>query len=160
MAILKNDGVDGVINIPRRHAVLRATGAITKGQVVQIDGGASAALKNEFGELYLVRTASGTDDTALAIGIATETVAAPAAGATVPVQVQIAGMVGTGDDYAPTSVAAIATLGTSIGASTTAGLIKVGVAPTTNLWPFAVLLKAYGAADTSGKIIITDRGWY
>lgn len=153
MAVLKNDGVDGIIAHPTKEAVLRATGAITAGDCVLIDTGASAALKSEYGEEFLVKS-SDADDSPLAVGIALETVSAPAAGSTVEVKVRTAGFIDT-----PTGVGIIA-LGAQVGSSATTGNIKTAAAPTAALAPFAICLDAYTAGNADGKILIIDKGLY
>lgn len=157
MAILKTDGVDGHIAYTRKTARLRATGAITAGDCVIVDTAALAALKTEFGEFILVK-ASNAADSPLAVGIALQTVAAPAAGATREVLVQTAGQIGTLDDNPPTATGAIG-LGLLVG-SAAAGDIKPAAAPTGALFPFAVCVTAYTGATTDGAIVIMDKGWY
>lgn len=163
MTVNKIDGVDGQVHDLRHIVTLVATGAISAGDVVMIDDGASTALVDNYGDVRLIRVADALD-TPLAVGVALESVDAPsgpalAAGIGAEVRVQVGGKIGTGDTGAPTAVAAGVTVALPVGVDTAGDLQALTAADITTS-AFAVCLSTYSASSDDGIIAIIDKGFY
>ena len=152
MAVHKIDGVDGVVNYPRKFVTLWSDGAaIAKGDVVQI----ATTTTNGIG---LHVTQADTQDNQMVIGVAME-----AAGTTVvPIRVQVAGYNDIAvaeidiNQFDPVSVdnsdhGEMNCVGGTAG-STTAFSTKVKA--------FALCITAYTAGNSDGAIMIYDHGFY
>jgi len=152
MAVHKIDGVDGVVNYPKKFVTLWSDGAaIAKGDVVQI----STATTYGIG---LTVTQADNEDCQMVVGIAME-----AAGTTaIPIKVQVAGH----NDIAVANVdinqfdmvgADAADNGEMQCVGGTAGAT---VALSTTVQAFALCITAYTAGNADGAIFIYDHGFY
>ena len=152
MAVHKIDGVDGVVNYPRKFVTLWSDGAaIAKGDVVQI------STSTTYG-IGLTVTQADHQDGQYVVGIAME-----AAGTTaIPIRVQVAGF----NDIAVANV--IIDIFDMVGVddsdhgemNTVGGTAGATVAFSTQVQAFALCIRAYTAGNSDGAIMIYDHGFY
>ena len=152
MAIHKIDGVDGVVNYPKKFVTLWADVAITKGDVVCVSTtttyGAGLSVTNTGDSL--------ADGSFRVAGVAAETVAAGK-----PVQVQTAGY----NADATAGAAAIAVMlevqFDLASAAGKAGCLMAAAAPDATHKAFGLVVDALsGAEQADGAILIYDHGMF
>lgn len=153
MAIHKIDGVDGVVNYPKKFVTLYAQGALTKGDVV----GIGTVTTNGVG-LHVGHTDGTTpliDGSIRVVGVAAEDAADGA-----EVKVQVAGY--NSDVTAGGAIAFGAEVMFDIATpAAKAGGILTTTARSLTIKPFGICLTLYSGADvTTGAIMIFDHGIY
>jgi hypothetical protein len=153
MAVHKIDGVDGVVNYPKKFVTLWASDAITKGDCVQIHESTTYGIG-------LTVEQCDENDSNRAVGIAMGTVADGE-----KVTVQVAGY----NDIATAQT--VIDLWDLVGSDTdTDGRIQClgghattgagSTALTNGVVPFALCIKAYTAGNADGAIMVYDHGFY
>jgi hypothetical protein len=152
MAVHKIDGVDGVVNYPKKFVTLWADVAITKGDVVCV----STTTTNGEG-LHVTNTGDSLADGSFRVaGVAAETVAALA-----PVRVQTAG-------YNADATSGAATLNPMLecqfdlaSAAGKAGCLMTAAAPDATHKAFGLVVNQFSAAEKAdGAILIYDHGMF
>ena len=153
MAIHKIDGVDGVVNYPKKFVTLWADVAITKGDVVCVSSTTTYGVG-----LSVTNTGDTLADGSFRVaGIAAETVAIGK-----PVKVQTAGY--NADATSGSGVIAVMLEVQFDLASTTAakaGCLMPAAAPTATKKAFGLCVDAFTAIDVAdGAILIYDHGMF
>jgi len=153
MAVHKIDGVDGVVNYPKKFVTLWAQGALTKGDVV----GIGTTTTNGDGQ-HVAHTDATTaliDGSVRIVGVAAETVADLA-----PVMVQVAGYNSDVTSGAAISFGEEVMFDLATPAAKAGGIIKT-TARSLTIKPFGICVTAYSGADVkTGAIMIFDHGIY
>lgn len=154
MAIYKSDGVDAVNVFPGKFITVYCTGAVSKGDVVELDFTATRSTDQTVDAFGIsVKKAAATDNLPFACGVATATLTAAGY-----VQIQYAGY---NNSVTPdAAIAAGLPVGTDAG---TAGRIQAftgNVSATAG--SFGVVVDAYvaGAGTNDGAIFIFDKGFF
>ena len=153
MAIHKIDGVDGVVNYPKKFVTLwttlAASASITKGDVVILETDITQAN----GEGLYVQP-SDASDSVITVGVAAETVTNPA-GATRdhPIRVQVAG-------YNDTCTSAASIALDVLVSSSASGDVRTAADTSNTAKPFAICVNAFAGTTNDGAILIFDHGMY
>tara|TARA_R100001082_G_scaffold62613_2_gene35082 strand:+ start:45 stop:515 length:471 start_codon:yes stop_codon:yes gene_type:complete len=155
MAVHKIDGVNGVVNYPKKFVTLWADGAITKGDVVCFSSSTT------YGIGLSVTITDGSvaiaDDSQRAVGIAVETVTTGK-----PVKVQVAGY--NNMSTAAANIDIWDPVGHDTGVDgriqTIGGTADGTVAFTTKVKPIGICIDAFTSGNADGAIMIYDHGMF
>jgi hypothetical protein len=153
MAVLKIDGVDGDLHEYKAIYTAVANGAITAGQVVEVETDPTASPDpDDHGYNGQVVKACGTTSSPLACGVALTTVADGE-----KVQVVYAGLVDCVNKTGPTAAENIA-LGEKVSASTS-GQIRQYDTDSATTAALGVCVDAFTSGNSDGKFLMYDKGW-